>query len=514
MEWFNYLIQVNIYLILFYAFYKLVLQNETFFKWNRVFLVLSGALSFLIPTLQSHWVKSLFVSKEIVYMTEAITLDEIRISSAEEVGFAWSQFILAIYLLGIVVFLIKFLWQLSQISKSFKQPNQALSFFKKVSVSENLSSRESIIKHEEVHASQLHSADVMIFEIISIINWFNPVVYAYKKSVKFIHEFIADEVASADADKSEYALLLVSNVFGIQKEQLANNFYNQSLLKKRIMMLHKTKSRKAAILKYGLSAPLFAMMVILSSATINEHDMESLPVSTSSKIVDGITSAINAADAGLNTTKQSSETISETLARRNEHSFVPKNDTSAAISAAEVDVMPVYPGGITEFYNWIGKNYKYPEETKAKQIYGRMVIQFIVEKSGELTDVRTLKDLGYGTAEEAVRLLKSSKVWKPGIKNGKPVRVQFVLPIQLNKPIEVGTTDSSTLNVVGFKKGEGLASEKVVYFLDGKTITKADMQKLDPNSIESINVIKDKSQFGNHNVPEGTEGIILITLKK
>ncbi len=513
MDWLNYLIQVNIYLILFHAFYKLVLQNETFFKWNRAFLVLSGALSFLIPTLQSTWVKSLFVSKEIVYVTEAITLDEITISSAKEVGFAWTQFILAIYLLGVVVFLCKFLWQLSQVSKSFKQENQAQSFFKKVSVSENLSSRDSIIKHEEVHASQLHSADVIIFEIIGIINWFNPVVYAYKKSIKFIHEFIADEVASAETDKSEYAILLVSNVFGIRKEQLANNFYNQSLLKKRIMMLHKTKSRKAAILKYGLSAPLFAVMVILSSA-IYKPDVKNKPLSTSSIIVDGISSAITAADAGLNTIKQSPETLSQNISQESAPSAVSYNDTSTAVSAADVDVMPVYPGGITEFYNWIGKNYKYPADTKSKQIYGRMVIRFIVEKNGELTDVKILKDLGYGTAEEAVRLLKSSKAWTPGIKNGKPVRVEFVLPIQLNKPIKVGITDSSTLDVVGFKKGDLSKLEKIVYFLNGKVITKADMDKLNPNSIESINVIKDKSDLSNYDVPEGTEGILLMTLKK
>jgi TonB family protein len=423
-------------------------------------------------------------------------------------------YITLVYFFGVFFCTLRFLWQLSLVSKSFSLPNQAHSFFRKINVSDSLTSRDTILKHEQVHAVQLHSADVILFELILIVNWFNPVVYAYKKSVKFIHEFIADEIASTGKDKSDYALLLVSNIFGIQKEQLSNNFYNQSLLKKRIMMLHKSKSTKAAILKYGLSAPLFATMVIFSSATINEGNIESLPVSASSKIVNEISYETITADAGLNTTKQSPETISKNLAKKSAPSAVSKTDTSNAVSVSEVDVMPVYPGGITEFYNWIGKNYKYPQDIKSKQIYGRMMIQFIVEKNGELTDVKTLKDLGYGTAEEAVRLLKSSKAWKPGVKDGKPVRVKFVLPIQLNKPIEVGTTDSQTSGVVVFKKGDRIMSERVVCFLNGKIITKADMEKLDPNTIESMNVIKDKSDFGKYDVPEGTEGIILITLKK
>jgi hypothetical protein len=83
----------------------------------------------------------------------------------------------------------------------------------------------------------------------------------------------------------------------------------------------------------------------------------------------------------------------------------------------------------------------------------------------------------------------------------------------LNKPIEVVSqviikdSDSTTIKLNLVK------SDKRAYFLNGKKTTREEVDKLDPNSIESINVIKDKSDFGNHKVPEGTEGIILITLK-
>ena len=508
MDWFNYLIQVNIYLTLFFCFFKLVLQNETFFKWNRIFLVSSGILSFLIPTLQSPWVKNLFVTKEIVYVTEAITLDEIKLGASQASGFSWLYLIMSIYAFGVFFYLCRFLWQLSQVSKSFKQPNQALSFFTKVSVSETLSSRESIIKHEEVHASQLHSADVIIFEIVGIINWFNPVAYAYKKAVKFIHEFIADEVASTEKGKSEYALLLVSNVFGIQKEQLANNFYNQSLLKKRIMMLHKPKSKKVAVIKYWLSAPLFALMIILSSATISQKEIASVSLLRDNKIINPILKDIATNSEPLEMAgKPSQATRSFEMPAEKEFSSIKGSDadTSEVYSQASIDILPEYPGGTQEFLKWIGANYKYPDAAKEKQMYGRMAIEFIVEKNGKLNDIKILRDLGYGTGEEAVRLLSTSRLWKPGIQNGRPVRVKYVLPIQLNMPIEIGPKQTLTI--------KGPESENIAYFLDGKAISKAEVEKLSEQTIKSIKVIKESSEFGNLKVPEGTKSVVQIETK-
>ena len=149
MNWPSYLIQSNIYLTLFYAFYVLVLQNETFFKWNRIFLVSSGGLSFLIPLMQSEWVKSLFVTKTIEQFSgtalNPLMLNEVQISVNRNEGLTTGEWIALLYLLGVLLFLSKFLWQLSKVSKSFHEGSQAQSFFNKIKVSERLPSRESII---------------------------------------------------------------------------------------------------------------------------------------------------------------------------------------------------------------------------------------------------------------------------------------------------------------------------------------------------------------------------------
>jgi TonB family protein len=112
-----------------------------------------------------------------------------------------------------------------------------------------------------------------------------------------------------------------------------------------------------------------------------------------------------------------------------------RSDTSTVFSIAKVDVMPAYPGGIGEFYKWVGQNYKYPKTAVEAGVRGRVIVQFVVERDGSLTDIKTVgRPLGYGTAEEAIRLLQTSKKWKPGVQTGRPVRVQYTLPINLELP--------------------------------------------------------------------------------
>ena len=540
MNWPSYLIQVNIYLTLFYAFYVLVLQNETFFKWNRIFLVSSGGLSFLIPLMQSEWVKSLFVTKTIEQFSgtalNPLMLNEVQISVNRNEGLTTGEWIALLYLLGVLLFLSKFLWQLSKVSKSFHEGSQAQSFFNKIKVSEHLPSRESIIKHEEVHASQLHSADVIIFELISIINWFNPVVYAYKKSVKYIHEFIADEAASIDTGKSEYALLLVSNAFGVQNEQLTNNFYNQSLLKKRIIMLHKTKSRKTALLKYGLTAPLFAAMLVFSSATINQDGINKTdrastifqpeilkaiasvdPTSTDkSNSVTSLLEEVNDLKKELTSVNSPDQEIDETIITDRTNVMLAKEqnpkDTSGVYNQASVEVMPEYPGGINKFLQWVGSNYKFPKAASEAEISGRMIVQFVVEKDGTLTDIKVPRDLGFGTGEAAKELLANSVKWKPGIQNGKPVRVQYTLPLMLRSPKKsVNSADSLLIRT---DKGNILDSPNPpLFILDGKEITAEQMKQIKPAEIEAIQVLKDKTATDKYG-EKGKNGVVIITLKK
>jgi protein TonB len=103
-------------------------------------------------------------------------------------------------------------------------------------------------------------------------------------------------------------------------------------------------------------------------------------------------------------------------------------DDTNIYSSAGIEVKPDFPGGIEKFYKYVGNNYRAPEEEGLK---GKVYVTFVVEKDGSLTDIKVIRDIGYGTGQEAVRVLKKCPKWNPGEQNGKKVRVLYSLPITI-----------------------------------------------------------------------------------
>lgn len=101
-----------------------------------------------------------------------------------------------------------------------------------------------------------------------------------------------------------------------------------------------------------------------------------------------------------------------------------------------VDEQPTFPGGAAEFIKFLSKNIKYTRQMKLTQVQGKVIMQFIVEKDGSLSNFKVTKGPGGGTTEEALRVMQKSPKWKPGIKDGKPVRVQYGAPIEFTYKFE------------------------------------------------------------------------------
>jgi TonB family protein len=279
-------------LALFYGFYALVLSNETFYNLNRIYLVGSAVLSFGIPFWYSDYIQSFFITQqvnEVFYNVLSPAVFGVK-ANAED-PFTWFD-LLKIFYGSCTVFLsIKLIFNFLQLKRILKNSENyskfgvGFSFFNFVFVDKDLQKHEVVLKHEYVHIKQLHSADVILFEVIAVLCWFNPVVYFYKKSVKNTHEFIADDIASRLEDsKADYAMLLFSQQFGLNPHQLTNQFIDKSTLKRRIEMLNKPRSRKIALLKYGFTALLFALMLVIASASIANNNgikkVEKIVVST------------------------------------------------------------------------------------------------------------------------------------------------------------------------------------------------------------------------------------------
>jgi protein TonB len=98
-------------------------------------------------------------------------------------------------------------------------------------------------------------------------------------------------------------------------------------------------------------------------------------------------------------------------------------------NTAGIEVKPDFPGGIGEFYKYFAKNYRTPN---VKKLNGKVYVTFVVEKDGSIDEVKVLRDIGYGTGEEAIRVLNNSPKWLPGEQDGRKVRCSFSLPINID----------------------------------------------------------------------------------
>lgn len=632
MTWSHYLLQVNIYLVVFYAFYRLLLSQETYFMLNRLYLICSGIFSLAIPFMQIDWFSKQEISQQIYVQVGQINemISTVVMPEVEQ-QWHWGTFIALLYVAGATFFLIRFAMQLLKVKKLFKgiKSGLAFSFWNKKVVSPHLPEAATVNHHEDIHIKQLHTADIIFFELIGIITWFNPIIYLYKETVKNIHEYLADEAAAKfQGDKEAYSMLLLNQAFGVNTNPLTNGFFKKSMIKKRIFMLYKERSRKTAILKYGIFVPLFAAALMLSSATIKKNNQllaasekiqieeikdvvaevleapkekktKAKSVETKVKFITPKTTIETSTDTepfyrfvgnnikypinALNSNVQGNlvayftvenkllknitiepklgygadEEVSAVLTKYNQRGladgkysmkfefrlsgsytrvlnenatgtvkpgynglnpitimgYAKVNEEDKIYSFVSLETPPTYPGGIAEFYKFLGATIKYPEEAAKQQIQGHVFVSFVVEKDGSISDIKVDRKLGFGTDEEAVRVLKLSRKWNPGLHLEKPVRVKYNLPIKfaLNK----ATNSTLTLKP---KKGLSLSLSGVeydpekapLYVLDGKVLENDELKDIDPSDIESISVLKELSLVKKYG-EKAKNGVIEIT---
>ncbi|SHF63147.1 M56 family metallopeptidase [Pedobacter caeni] len=645
MSWAHYILQANIYLVLFYGFYKLFLAKETYFILNRIYLISAGIGSLSIPFLRFEWFGKQPVATPIYagvgQLNELMT--QVSVASDAPEKLSAGNVIVVIYLIGLTVFTLLFIYKLLKVQRLLQQEHagNAFSFFRKKRIDTNLPEVQTIDRHEEIHIRQLHTLDVLFFELLGIFTWFNPIIYFYKHTIKNIHEYLADEEAAKfQGDKEQYALLLLSRAFNIAPSSLTNTFFNKSLIKKRIFMLHKQRSKKTAILKYGLFLPLFAITLIMSSATIRSNEniiavTEEIPLNSPLNVVKEVISApIEIAVSNMKTSEVSPQNVTDPawqnfyvhlkrhirypteaydaeLQGNSQVKFSLKDGQIGAISVVNklgagieaeimrvilsykgfktsqngnyslpvsliisgasstkknpklsvvkgykalntvtlmsykaeaknaantyptdpndvkvydfvsIDKQPEFVGGMDKFYKYLSKAVRYPVEAQEKNLQGKVFLSFIVEKTGELTEVKVERKLGLGTDEEAVRVLKESPKWNPGIYGGQAVRVKYNIPINFT----LNDDSSPSGNKVGKVTGLGLTQDagtkikltgisdgkEPLILLNGKKFM-SEINEIDPNTIATISILKDAAATSRYG-PAAVNGVVLIETK-
>jgi len=278
MNWLYYLLEANLYLAAFYGFYRLLLHKETFYSLNRYYLIITSIIAFIIPLLQVGYLNNLLNNQKEVTILSVQLTPVIEKSNA----FTISNLLIYCYLFIALFFAIKMAMSIYKIlllsinakkQKSGKityvelgESHAAFSFFNLLFLNPSVQEKNTILKHEMVHIKQKHSLDIIFFEIIQIVSWFNPITYFIKKEIKLLHEYIADDITThKDIQKHQYAMFLIQNSFGIAPNQLTNQIFNQSILKRRINMLNKKKSTGRARLKLLFALPIAGGMLCAST---------------------------------------------------------------------------------------------------------------------------------------------------------------------------------------------------------------------------------------------------------
>jgi len=271
----EYLLKASALIALFYICYKAFLQRETFFESNRWFLLIGLFTACTIPLI----VIPIYVTQTPIVIPNVEFTNTVTENAEETISVF--EIISIIYLAGIVFFLGCFIIQILSLLKLFlKTEKQKIgnythaktesnvspfSFFKWIVYNPNQfkeSELAQIITHEKVHASQLHSVDIIISQLATIVFWFNPFIWLYKKDLQQNLEFIADYSTQNKVNcKKSYQYLLLKSSVANHQLALTNNFYN-SLIKKRIAMLHKSKSKNSNQLKYLLILPVLAIFLM------------------------------------------------------------------------------------------------------------------------------------------------------------------------------------------------------------------------------------------------------------
>lgn len=272
----EYLLKSSAIIMLFYICYKLFLQRETFFKSNRWFLLIGLSSAFFIPLI----IIPIYTTIDTTQFNAIVATSD---TTTEAITNHYSIFdvLFLAYMVGAIVFLVKFILQLYSLGRLFIS-NKAqkigrynyikthsdispFSFFNWIVYNpEQFKNDElyQIITHEKAHVNQLHSIDIILTHFACIVFWFNPIIWLYKKDLQLNLEYLADQSAQNNVDCSKtYQHLLLKTSMPNYNLALTNNFYN-SLIKNRIVMLHKNRSKNSKQWKMLLVLPLIAIFLM------------------------------------------------------------------------------------------------------------------------------------------------------------------------------------------------------------------------------------------------------------
>lgn len=460
----NFILESGISLSLFALIYILFLRKETFFKLNRFFLLGSVLFSIVLPFLRFQVFNANPVMLAEITVTpyrnliEAVTVYGKDLSGSIEEAILSADAIIFVYLTGLVFLFLRFLLRIARlvwlISKNpvqkmngfflvtLEKETGPFSFLNYIFISQSMqqeNDRHKMLAHELEHVKQGHTFDVIILEVLSIFQWFNPFMWMLRRAIRENHEYLADQaVLNSGINRGYYKKLLLNQYIG-EKFEIANNF-NYSLIKSRIKMMSKLKSSKLANVKMFLGFLAAAGLIVLFAC--EQKESFEMPASEKSQTlkmtVNDEKLKLEGAVENLERVKSlfSDNSEFETAYDSLDNVLILKKQNSAPEKEIEpdevffvVEDMPEFPGGEMALRKEITSRVQYPEIAVEKGIQGKVFVSFVVAKNGKITNAKIARGVHSALDKEALRVINSLPNWQPGKQKGVPVNVSYTVPI-------------------------------------------------------------------------------------
>lgn len=460
------------------AVYHLLFEREKMHRFNRFYLLGSLVLSLAIPFIT---VITYIEYIEMPVNTEPFTSTPITVNEVIEQPvnyqpyFAWIAY-------GIIslLLLIRFIRNSSYFIKKVSANNQTSlgnatlvlleedtlphTFLNYIFVNraeyEAKQIEDELYTHEYTHVKQKHTLDILFIEMLRIVFWFNPLLYFYKRAIQLNHEFLADEkVIETNSDTIYYQNLLLRKAQKNVPFTLASQL-TFSLTKKRLIMMSKTTSTvKSTILKLSILPILTGIAFLFCTETIaqtqdvafqdNEADLQNVYANTQFRFKDKDGNIVDKKYNEL-TAEEKKDLPTDPAVKSDYIEFNQASEEQMAnerkivddvakqitgkykvYTTEEVSSPPVYLEGPHAFYEHISQNIRLPKELSGDV---SMVYSFVVEKNGKISNVKAVKDAGYGTKKQMTGILKNIGKWLPGKKDDEKVRTLIVVPITIDAP--------------------------------------------------------------------------------
>ena len=448
----SYILKVSLSLAAFYMFYKLLCSRDTLHRFNRCLLLFILALSAVVPFMYIDLgIISHEAAVEIGQLGAMLEDEPVEMAAMEDAPASlwqripwhlipWRMILCGFYTVGLLVCLGHFVGSLLSIALLIHRSKRRVmadgtilvahnkaygpfSWMRYIIVSEqDLNDNfDLILAHERAHIRLGHSWDLLFVQLCATVQWFNPAAWLLKRELEAIHEYEADsDTLRQGFDARQYQLRLFEEAVGVKFNTITNNFNNCST-KKRIIMMMKRQTSPWARMKALFVLPVAFVAVTVISCT-----------SPKEKKTDANQEVV-----------QQSQPASAPEIQVVTYAPQPKEVEQGEVFQV-VEEQPMFPGGMEEMMKFLQQNVKYPKEAQDQGKQGRVIVQFVVNRDGSISNDTIVRSVDPLLDAEALRVVRSMPNWTPGKQRGKEVRVRFTLPVTFrldggeeSKPAEV-----------------------------------------------------------------------------